>query len=301
MKENDQALLVHVGIPRTSSSTVRRVLREVFTKPLELAEPTSSSYKVLPENRVLLLQESIFPVHKKTKRLCRYFTLLRDPVRAVVSEYYWRLTQRHFGTQGLWTNVSEEAMKFSMSLEEYVAELPRCLNFSARLIVSSADEAATTHGLPYYPGNNAFFDDCDEDKLLERVLEIIDKQYAFVGVMELFEEAMFVLANLADIDNLPLWQRTNASVRPPGWTDAVLPQTLRNRIEESTAVDRKLHGIMAQRFIESPEYKAINPEALQQYKSKCRNLDMENLQKFYRDGLNTWNDDAASLKKAFTD
>jgi hypothetical protein len=226
---------------------------------------------------------------------------LRDPVRTVVSEYYWRVTQRHFGTQGLWTDLSEGALNFSMSMKEFVGAMPRCLNFATRLIISSADEAAATHALPYYPGDNSFFEDCNEDELLKRAIEIIDKHYVFVGVAELFEEALFVLADLAGIDTLPLWQRTNASVRPTGWTDDMLPQALRQRIEESTSVDRKLHGIMARRFIESPRFKAINQDALHLYKSRCREIDMENLQRFQRDGLSAWNEDIVSLKKAVTD
>ena len=299
--KNKGPLWVHVGIPSHGSSALRQVLMKAFPEPGTVIDPSTADPSALDNAHCALMHANILPLHTETSRECCYFTFLRDPFNAFISDFFWNLTLKHYALRGLTEDLSDGLKSFSMTLEDYVAGLPRSLNLAARLIraVEHRDPLASRK-LPNFLTMKEFFAPIADDELLEQAIEIFDKRFFMVGITELFEDSLFVISNFLGIPEIPLWERTNAAIRPQGWSNELIAPAQRQRILQATAVDRKLHAILSKSLVASKAFRDIDQETLNPYRTVCRQADAENMKKFNRDGARIMNEELKSLKAALS-
>lgn len=286
----EDPLWIHVGIPSHGSSAVRKVLRKAFPEPEAVVNPSAVGPYVLDKAHCALMHDNFLPLHKETDRVCRYFTFLRDPFKALVSNFFWKLTLKHYALRGLTPDPSGILKSFSMTLEDYIAALPETLNLAAR----------TIRAVELRLDKEEFFTPIPNKELFKQALEVIEKRFFMVGIIEMFEESLFVMSSLVGIPEIPLWERTNATIRPEGWSDDLITPAQRQRILKATSVDRKLHGILAKSLVASKAFRDIDQGKLNAYRMICRQADAENMKKFNRDGARIMSEELESLKAALS-
>lgn len=181
---------VFVHIPKTGGSTIRTVLSRAygidkiygisssFPDELEYQQKIIAGIK---DKRIRLLPGHYpFGVHEILKIPCRYFTMVRNPVERVISDYY-------FAFKADYHAYHQEICKGNITLERYLLD--------PELKVGVELQSFLLLGEEY------------KSKLAE---EYLQKQYAFVGVAEKFEESMLLFAKYFRWQ-VPLYLKRNVS------------------------------------------------------------------------------------------
>ncbi|MCP5368216.1 MAG: hypothetical protein H6907_16355 [Hyphomicrobiales bacterium] len=249
---------VHYGIPRTGSSSVRFLLRRAWNaahlpwQHLEtvLAEGARGADRVImeaPDRRVLDFAGDG----------ARFFTTLRDPLRACRSLYYWAR-----GAEGLDT-----------TLAEFAAALPRSYNPFARYLAALAGGGAPSapDNPMFWRDGDGFFADLPDDELLAMAEQVLAARFPLVGLLERFDETAFLLARSLGWRTLPLHQRINFSVKDRQALDGPDPAA-QARMEEATAVDRVLYDRVAARFEDRAAALAGDRAAVDEYAAACARI-----------------------------
>jgi hypothetical protein len=81
---------VHLGIPRTGSSTIRALIRNHCLTVGEGLVEHGDDNRLIDRRHRYVISPTPYPMHRETSRTCLYFTSLRDPVEALLSLYYWQ-------------------------------------------------------------------------------------------------------------------------------------------------------------------------------------------------------------------
>lgn len=170
MNENKVSIFQH--IPKTAGSTLRSILKKHYNSDeICIANRDEMIKKLndLSENELdkikCLNGHVLFGIHEHlSNRPYEYYTMLRDPVEHVLSEYYFILRKPNNLSHNIVTN---------MSFEEFITSE----QFKGR--TSNRQTLFVSGGVQ------------DDIKLAKENLE---NYYAVVGITEMFEESLFLIA-----------------------------------------------------------------------------------------------------------
>ncbi|MBY0429761.1 MAG: hypothetical protein K2Q10_01065 [Rhodospirillales bacterium] len=221
-------LKIFYSIPQTGGSTVRCFLEDYYKNDNSLVKDYQGE-KHLDGLIDTLVLHNPSPVHKLTARPCRYVTLLREPIAANISEYFWIRTCKNT----------------HLSFEEYFDIMPDCYNPFCRWLISLEDDTPFW-GAPVNPHflftPEHYKKRLDEDELVRRAEAIIAKHFDFVGISEHFSDSLFIMAvYFYGWDSLPVWVRTNPSARPMGWRDEQISPAIKDKIARACRADILLY------------------------------------------------------------
>ncbi|MDV7339015.1 sulfotransferase family 2 domain-containing protein [Terasakiella sp. A23] len=196
------ALNVHLGIVRTGSSSIRRLIRDYCEISGEVCSHfPETDQEQKSDDAKYILMECPYPYHKQVERPCRYFTTLRDPVDSVISEYYFYLERNEIDKD--------------VTLDDYISALPASYNKQARWMaaINSPDETRHLTTQPRNMFECGFYDTIDDSDLLEEVKESAAKYFAVIGLLERLEETAFLFATQMGWSTVPILKRMNPSIR----------------------------------------------------------------------------------------
>lgn len=182
-----QPTVVFLHIGKTAGSTLRKVLLRNYPRSTVISigsrspnptrlrrEETIEIFESLPEGRRLsarlITGHTIFGIHELVPRPSVYITLLRDPVRLVISQYeYVRRREDH------WLH----AQARRLTLAEYV-----------RSGISLETDNSQTRAIS--GDRETPFGVCDET-MLELAKRNIEECFAVVGLTERFDESLLLM------------------------------------------------------------------------------------------------------------
>jgi len=238
-------ILVHYGIPRTSSSSIRGVLRRAARLYCTRLQHLSPEEPRIREGIDILMTEAPLTRHSFNGREPRFVTTLRDPVTTTVSFYYHRrllATQRpEYGTD--------------LSPLEYTGALPRSLNMAARFIASlhRAEPFRLAVKTPdFLTDRSGFFKDIPDGELFDMAREVIDARFDLITPHDRFEPLLFHVAARMHWPRLPAYQAINWSPHFAHGSDWADPE-IRERLIAANAVDAKIAAYAAKRFAKAIE------------------------------------------------
>jgi len=257
-----ERLVVHYGIPRTSSSTVRAVLRRaarVYGHRLQHLLPESPG---IDDDIDLLLTETPLRASDLGGRETVLITSLRDPVETTTSLYYHRpLLARdrpRYGTD--------------LTPAEYVAALPRSYNVAARYLTALHDDApfrATREMPDFLDDGDGFFRDLPDDELYDMAKDVLDSRFALVTRHDRIETLVMFVAELLGWRGLPLYQIVNWSPRfahEDDWKGKRILQKLRS----CNAVDLRILSFVDEKFRATiATLETAHAKRLKQYRDLC--------------------------------
>lgn len=212
----DDKLLVFLHIPKTGGTTLSDIFRKSTSyAPGEIVdhltqEAIHNQYGELSEqerNAVkVILGHHFYGIHEIFAKPPAYFTMLREPVDRVISQYYFLKNYPGF---------YQEALK-DMSFEEYIDWDPQAQNGQTKLI-SGTNEVTG----------------------IEKALEHLN-QFELVGVTEMFNESLFFL-NRKFGWNVEQYQKVNITKARPAVHE--VPDTILKKIEQANPLDIELYKI----------------------------------------------------------
>lgn len=265
----NKPLYVHLGIVRTGSSSVRRLIRDYckITSKICSHFPASAEEPILDDARYLFM-ECPYPYHLETERSCRYFTTIRNPVDSVISEYFFYLERKE--------------IDLDVTLDDYIAALPTSYNKQARWIAAldSNDKDLHVTSQPRNMHEDGFYKDVSDSDLLDQVQKSAAKHMAIIGLLERMEETAFLLASQMGWQTVPVLRRMNPSVRQ-NFIKKSKPTDLQiSKIKACNCVDEIVYQAVEQNFnVQVQQVMQNSASQFEQYKQYCRQVDEEFLAK----------------------
>lgn len=255
-------LFVHLGIPKTGSSSTRWLIRQhcrmAGERCLTLERPDTA---IGDDIKYILLQDP-HAVHKTTERECIYLTTLRNPISAAISWYYWRL------------QIGKE-----LSMDEYIGAMPQSFNYMSRWLVHFDErdyDGAFDIKAFFMDDDGGFYPEIPDDELLEKAKKILTTKIHMFGLLEKPIESYFMMFDLFGWAQAPLYQRTNFSVKTDqkGFDD--LEPGLQEKLLSCFSVDRELYAF-AQSHFEEREKEILEKYGshISQYRDVCQNLEIQ--------------------------
>jgi len=204
--EPAERTVVHYGIPRTSSSTVRGVLRRaarVYGSRLHHLLPEESN---INDDVEILLTESPLRASDLGAGKAVFVTSLRDPIETTTSLYYHRRL------------LARERPRYATELTpaEYSEALPQSYNVAARYLASLHDDAPfrATRAMPdFLDDGDGFFRNVPDDELFAMAKESLDSRFVLVTRHDRIELLLLFIADLMGWPGVPLYQIVNWSQR----------------------------------------------------------------------------------------
>ncbi|MBE9190340.1 sulfotransferase family 2 domain-containing protein [Gloeocapsopsis crepidinum LEGE 06123] len=239
-KYND-ASIIFLHIPKSAGSTLNTVINRQYRKEFifsiygfersEREVKTAEQFKALPETRrrnIKLLRGHIgFGLHKYLVQPSIYITLLRDPIKRVLSQYYYILRQpEHPLYKELKTN--------NMSLQDYVISGidPNVNNGQTKAL---AGVKATTIKFGEVPIT-----------LLEDAQKNIQEHFAVVGLTEKFDESLILLQKVLGWKSL-FYTKKNVAKNQQSKDISAADMTL---IQQYNELDIELYNF-AEKYVEN--------------------------------------------------
>jgi hypothetical protein len=262
-------LFIHLGIVRTGSSTVRRLIRDSCQITGDKCShfPETDKEPIVDDTRYLFT-EVPYPYHLSTERPCHYFTTLRDPVESVISEYFFYLEKGDIDPE--------------TSLDDYIHALPKSYNKQARWIaaINSSDPKQHRLDQPRNLFENGFFEDISDETLKSQVNEAIHNHFRFIGLLEKMDETAFLMALKFGWKRVPMMVRMNPSFRQVMYKREKPTSLQLQKIKEHNQVDAWLYQQVEAIFNqEMKEIKhALGPQ-LEEYRRLFNEQDKHLMQK----------------------
>jgi hypothetical protein len=207
MRETSKPVLIFLHIPKAGGSTVRDVLSRQFqgASILNITNTQLERIDAVPADVLahtdVLLGHVSFGAHDYLREPHIYFTLLRDPVERVVSQYYHVLRKPSH-----WLH--EQVVDQGLSLEAYVsAQITRAINNGQTRMLSGLAEADPFGLMPADEG--IAYGQCPPE-LLELAARNLREQIAIVGVTERFDESLILLKRRLGL-GWPFYVRRNVT------------------------------------------------------------------------------------------
>jgi hypothetical protein len=213
---NENKILIFQHIPKTAGSTLRSILKkhyksdeicianrdEMITKLNGLSEDELEKIKCL-NGHVL------FGIHEQlSNRPFEYYTMLRDPVEHVISEYYFILRKPN--------NLSHDIVK-NMSFEEF--------NTSEQFKGRTSNR-------------QTFFVSGGVENDIKLAKENLENYYSVVGITEMFEESVYLIGQELGWKNYR-YKKKNVTKKRPLRED--FPQEVIEMILKKNELDVELY------------------------------------------------------------
>ena len=221
-------LLINLHIPKTGGTTLRDIIHRQYPINNIITIPTLSESKDIINNVSLNREKQLdiiqghlqYGIHKKLNRNIKYFTILRDPIKRILSTYYYIINQPN-NPQNL-----SNAIK-TMSIYEYINSgiNPFLINGQTQLIAGNACSIND----PLIKSN----------ELLEIAKNNINKNFIFTGVTELFDDSILILKKKLDWKT-PYYSKANKTKYKPNYNN--IDSKIKNFIESHNQLDIKLYN-----------------------------------------------------------
>ena len=225
--QNHDPALIFLHIPKTAGTTLNRIIewqydpRLIYTVDPYQIRATVGRLQTLPEERRRGLRvvrgHLIYGVHDCLPQGGTYITMLRDPVKRVLSSYQFILRRplhplhRKLKAKGI-------------GVEEFLNYTAKRQNLQTKMLA----------GVPYVGP-------CDESTL-ERAIENAEKSFAVVGLSERFQESLLMIAASFGW-KIPYYENRKVSKNRP----TIDPATI-ERIREYNRQDLALYEYGKRRF-----------------------------------------------------
>ncbi len=232
--------LIFLHIPKTAGTTLHQIIdrhysiNRIYWVHATQVEASIKTFKNLPEEQrqqfQLIKGHMGFGLHKFVPHPCTYFTLLRDPVKRIVSHYYHVLrTPTHY--------LYETVMKHQMDLKTFVSsgislELD---NGQTRMIAASLGNEEDRIGFG-----------CASRELLETAKQHLQEHFAVVGLMEEFDRTLLLLKKKLGWSNI-LYARKNTGKNKTTQKSEISAEALA-AIQQQNALDIELYQFVKQRL-----------------------------------------------------
>jgi len=234
-----EPLLVHYGITRTGSSSVRFALRRYCNAlGLKWANFDPALPRVDDDCRYLFIEHP-YPIHISIKRECIYFTTLRNPIKRLISHYWW---------------LRSTDSRMQMPIDDYIMTLPASHNEMARWLVRLNDKFISPLNMKapevFNNDDRDFFSYVPDDELYDAAVEVINDKIVVVGILEKINDFIFALVDYFDWKIIPiLGVRVNHSIKPKIWSLDQLDGSLKEKMQNCTNVDQKLYRYVQARCL----------------------------------------------------
>ncbi len=166
---------VFVHVPKSSGSTVRSILSRQYGVEHIVYYEANSPYvdktatpntEIMYRDVNLITGHEPFGVHETLRLPCNYFTILRDPIRRALSDYYYAYSyERH--------RFRNEILSGSLTAERFLTE-PMFGNLGTQIALLSGSSRSLNE--------------------LTAAIENVDHCFAAVGVAERFDESILYFA-----------------------------------------------------------------------------------------------------------
>lgn len=188
--EPDDPTVIFLHIGKTAGSTMRRILqhqfpsRQVLDLTQKIPDPKyrlrregmPDLFGALPEAERarprLIMAHTIYGLHEHVPRPSTYVTLLRDPVKLVISLYHFILRRPAH-------RIYDEVAGADLSLEEFIRN-----GVSLEADNSQVRAIAGDHSVPYGEVDEA---------MLDAAKDHIEERFRWVGFVERFDEGLVTL------------------------------------------------------------------------------------------------------------
>lgn len=225
---SDCVIFVHIG--KTAGTTLSVILiRQYAEKNIFAIDKskgiTLETFKTLPDEKKLQISllrgHILFGLHGFLPQPTTYITMLRDPVKRVVSLYYHILREK---THYLHEAVSSQ----KMTLEEYAVSglAPELDNFQLRALVG-------------YKSTQIPVGECDRT-LLAQAKENVKNHFSVVGITERFDDSLLLMKERLGWAKLPTYKSMNVATNKPK-REREIPESTVRLIQEYNALDCELY------------------------------------------------------------
>jgi hypothetical protein len=241
---NEEMTLLFLHIGKTASNTLRMIFQRKFPQDavyrfkggtVEDFQKSMAALECLSEEdryRIRYIWGGVFPgMHKYLPQSSIYYSMFRDPVDRVISEYYWVLQRR--------TNLAHnEVVSKNMSLEDYVKNgVWRAWNCQTRMIRRVPEVSP--------PGDGPVLLSTNDLEIAKAIL----RQHFVVGLTERFDESLILLKRAFGwrTKNILYVKQNVSRNRPP--KDKISSETVK-LIEDHNELDIKLYEFVKRMFEE---------------------------------------------------
>ena len=202
--------LIFQHIPKTAGSTVHSLLNKRYKKQNIFrvfgsyhAHESIQKLKQLDENErrniALIKGHMPFGLHKYLPGEARYFTILRDPVKRAISQYFYIKNNPR-------NPLHQPLVENNWSVADFMrkGESEGMNNGHIRWLLGDLQ------AIPFGEINESH---------LTQAIENIDKHFLCVGINEMFDQSLLILANKLGWTSLPYYVRMNTNKRKTAVSD----------------------------------------------------------------------------------
>jgi hypothetical protein len=192
--------VIFMHIPRTGGTTLTGVFYRQYSKEHvfyihdKTGAASAEGLSVLPEEEKreirAVLGHHLFGLHQLLPQPTVYFTFMRDPVKHVISQYFFHLAVSS-------PRVYRESSREAVSLREYV-ELPHIGTSNGQVWMFTAG------------GETPRGEECNRERL-ETAKQVIRELFPVVGLLEHYDESL-LMARRALGWKIPFYHRENTNL-----------------------------------------------------------------------------------------
>jgi len=221
-------LLIYLHIPKTGGTTFRDIIYRQYPSNNILTIPTLNQSNSIINNLSLNREKELdiiqghlkYGIHESLNKDIKYFTIFRDPIKRVLSTYYYIISQPN-NPQNLSNN------KKTMSIYDYINSgvNPFLINGQTQLIA----------------GKKCLINDplIQSDELLKMAKNNINKNFIFTGTTEKFDESILLIKRILNWKN-PYYSIANRTKIKPDYNSIDIE--IRNFIKEHNRLDIDLYN-----------------------------------------------------------
>lgn len=271
-----QKTVIFLHIPKAAGTTLTQILRRQYSEQQILCLTLPNNTKALPhseklqikldklrqlsdsEKRQIKLLHGHFPfgAHELLPQSATYITMLRDPVKRVISTYFYAKRtpgHRHY----------EKINQEGISLKDYISSKinPQLNNGQVRMLSGKSD---------------VDFGNCNE-KMLEKAKSNLNNYFSVVGTLESFDKTVLSIKEVLGYNNV-FYSKTNVSKSK---NDQQIDSNLIEMIKSENELDLELYNYVL-KLQEEMFSRLMIDQKLKAFKQ------MNNLYSLYRSLINNF-------------
>ena len=184
-----------------------------------------------------------------------YFTMLRNPTDRLISHY-------SFARENSWHYLHELVLQQNLSFHDYLKlPIPELHNGMVRLVIGKETEIELT------------------DNHLAEAIQILESRFIHMGIIEMFDESLFLLGKVLNWNNIPAYVKTNITENKIAFSE--VPTETVQLIERNNSLDIQLYQWAKEQFIKKWQQFPELDFALRCYKQKNKLYGHWNRLKFF--------------------
>ncbi|MEH7238304.1 sulfotransferase family 2 domain-containing protein [Bacillus sp. JJ1562] len=208
---NSEELLIYMHIPKTGGTTLKNIIQKQYRKQDVWLHMEKDMNPKMEQKNIEQLKcvggHCWHGIHAHFDRPYKYFTMLRNPIDRVISEYYYILERP---SHKAYLEVK------NMNLEQFIHRFP---------IKSSNQQTRRLSGNIHKPD-------------LEVAKRNIEADFAVVGLSEMFDESITVMKDLFAWGDIS-YQKANVTKKRPAVED--VSRKVIKQLEELNQMDLEIY------------------------------------------------------------